>query len=162
MDYLFNPWRYPYVANIDHSPTIVRKHTVLEDRLENLLESHLMQAHQKMADWASPPGIPPLYKSYTQVNPGPLPPAEWGYNTVNLKGDAIYLHFMKNPRGKSGLPSGPEVRIAPIRGSVDSVVWMNRNRTLSFQQVNSAVVIQIDEVVADTIDTIIKVRLAQE
>ncbi|HQK96150.1 MAG TPA: putative Ig domain-containing protein, partial [Armatimonadota bacterium] len=45
-----------FVANMDHSPTIATPY-------RRLAESVVAQAHMAMADWASPPGIPPLYES---------------------------------------------------------------------------------------------------
>ena len=82
-----------FVANIDHSPTIRTGVPEGGGKLASLDASVVIQAHRKMADWANPEGVPPLHESYTRVNPGPLAAAEWGYNTINLARDAIYLHL---------------------------------------------------------------------
>jgi len=148
-----------FVANIDHSPTIVRRTGDLTDRLKDLGQSHIMQAHMKMADWASPRGIPALHESYTNVNPGPIQNAPWGYSTVNLKGDVIYLHVLRNPRGKTGMPATGSLTVGPIRSRVKAVCWMNKNAPLSFEQIDERVTIRLAGVTADQVDTILKIEL---
>ncbi|HOZ49048.1 MAG TPA: discoidin domain-containing protein [Candidatus Hydrogenedentes bacterium] len=141
-----------FVANIDHSPTIRTPYTALN-------ESVVAQAHQAMADWANPPGVLPLHESYTRVNPGPLAEAAWGYNTINLERDAIYLHLMVNPRGKTGKPDAAELVVGPVERGVTDVRWMNEGRDLEFAQAGTDVTIRLDGVSADPVDTILKLEL---
>ncbi len=148
-----------YVANIDHSATI-RMGEGKDGRLRTLDDSHVWQCHQQMALWANPMGRPSLVPSYTQVNPGPLPAAAWGYSTINLDRDVIYLHMLANPFGKTGKPNTDRLTVGPVRQKVKRVCWMNRNVTLPFKQQADRLTIELKGVVADTVDTIIKIELA--
>ena len=152
-----------HVANIDHSPTI-QTGLPLKTRvgqLEKLDDSHVWRCHAKMADWASPPGIPALYESYTRVNPGPIWDAPWGYSTMNLPRDAVYLHVLHNSRGKSGMPGEGSLSVGPISQSVKSVRWMNRDAEMPFQQNHDRLTIPLKSVTADPIDTIFKIELSE-
>jgi hypothetical protein len=148
-----------FVANIDHSATITNQ------QADTLLALPLMQHHQKMAAWANPPGLPSLCPSYVQVNPGPITPATWGYNTINLAKDTIYLHLLKNSRGKTGMPPDSSITVGPIDGKVKTVTWMNRGQRLPFAQrltsTDRTITIDIGSVKADPIDTIVKIELAK-
>lgn len=141
-----------FVANMDHSPTIATPYRRLE-------ESVVMQAHLRMAEWANPPGAPPLHESYTNVSPGPLPPADWGYNTLNLSRTALYLHLMCDPFGKTGFPDSSSLTVGPIRRKVKSVRWMNRGVPARFSQRGERLTISLEGVAADPIDTIFKIEL---
>jgi hypothetical protein len=147
-----------FIANIDHSPTITAKAP-----LAKLSDSQLMQMHMKMADWASPKGLPPLYTSYTGVNPGPLQDAFWGYDTTNVKRDTIYLHLMETPYGKHGKPNESTLTFGPVEGKVKSVTWMNKNKNVKFSQRNTStdrtVTVELGGIAQDPIDTILKVEL---
>lgn len=127
---------------------------------ETIRDNPLLALHAAMADWANPKGLPSLLPSYTHVNPGPLAKASWGYNTISTDRKTIYLHALRNPRGKTGLPSTDDLTVGPVDAKVDSVVWMNANRPLRFSQTRGVLSIHIDGVTADPIDTIIKIRLA--
>ncbi len=146
-----------FVANIDHSPAIV------DEKADKLADLRLMQHHQKMAAWANPAGLPPLYSSYVQVNPGPIIAAAWGYNTINPAKDTIYLHILKNSRGKTGMPADGSMTVGPIEGKVKTVTWMNRGRRLPFEQRSTAtdrtITIDLRGVQADPVCTIMKIEL---
>ena len=148
-----------FVADIDHSVTLASQ----KWRLKTLMDSPLMQYHQQIADWANPKGVPPLYLSYTQVNPGPLNNAAWGYNMVNLKRDIIYIHMMKNPRGKVGMPSDGTITVGPVEQKVKAITWMNASQPLTFSQRNTStdrtITIDLSTVKPDPVDTILKVEL---
>ena len=73
-----------------------------------------MELHHRIARWASPEGIPPLYEAYTEVEPGPLPEAFWGYDLMSTDGNNLYLLIMKNRHGKTGLPDEPTLTLWPI------------------------------------------------
>lgn len=148
-----------YVANVDHSPT---KGPGLDanGKLTSPEASIEWQCHEKMAAWASPAGITPLYESYTRCDPGPLAEAEWGYNTINLARDVIYLHLLKTPHGKSGRPGGDSLTVGPLRQRVTRVAWMNKDRELPFEQRDTTLAINIAGVTADPIDAIIRLQLA--
>ncbi len=145
------------VPNIDHSPTIAT--AVVDHHLTSLDDSVTWQAHEKMADWTDPGGIPPLYESYTQVDPGPLTNGEWGYNTINLPRDVIYLHFLKNPFGKTGMPTTPSLVVGPLKVKARAVVWMNHNKPVGFEQHGDNLTVHLDGLEADPIDTILKIEL---
>ena len=149
-----------FVANIDHSPTIRSGYPKDGPRLlKTLDDSPVWKCHEKMAAWASPEGIPPLYESYTQVTPGPLMEGEWGYSTLNLARDAVYLHVMRDGRGKEGFPAEKRLEVGPLESEVSEVVWMNVNRPIPFRQQGNNVTLDLTDVTPDEVDTILKIRL---
>lgn len=141
-----------FVANMDHSPTIATP-------FKDFSDSIVMQAHQAMADWANPPGLPPLHESYTWVNPGPLRDDDWGYSTINLARDAIYLHMIANPRGKVGVPEGPDISVGPVRRKVLSVRCMNTGKDVIFAQAGEDITLALEDIEPDPVDTIFKLEL---
>jgi hypothetical protein len=148
------------IANIDHSPTIS---SGLDENgcLPSLDNSPVMAAHRKMADWANPPGLPPLYESYVQVNPGPLVSAAWGYSTINLPRDGIYLHLVRTPYGKTGFPDNGILGVGPLAQPVTSVSCMNTGSALPFEQEQDKLRIDLSGLTPDPVDTIIKIVLAE-
>jgi hypothetical protein len=142
-----------FVANIDHSPTI-------RTPFRRLYESPVMQAHRAMAEWANPADGVPLHEAYTQVDPGPLADAPWGYNTISVGRDRIYLHLLANARGKTGKPDTPRLTVGPLGQQVVAVRWLNRNQALPFHQRGGEVTLEIAGLVADPIDTILRLELA--
>ncbi|MHB0999563.1 MAG: galactose-binding domain-containing protein [Armatimonadota bacterium] len=142
------------IANIDHSPAAGSR-----DKLASLTDSVPLQCHMKMADWASPKGLEPLYTSYTKVNPGPLKDAPWGYSTINIPRDTVFMHILKNPVGKTGMPKGETLTVGLLKTGVKSVTWMNTGMKLPFRQDGNNLEITIRGMKADPIDTIIKVEL---
>ncbi len=142
-----------FVANLDHSPTI-------QTPYRTLYESPVMQVHRAMAEWASPAGRPPLHEAYTGVDPGPLPEAAWGYNTISLSRDRIYLHLMRNARGKTGIPESRRLAVGPVRQEVTSVRWLNRSRGVPFRQDGAEVALDLTGIEEDPVDTILRMDLA--
>ena len=112
-----------------------------------------------MADWTNPPDLPPLYESYTGVNPAPLAEAEWGYSTMNLTRDVIYLHLLETPYGKTGMPDEATLTAGPVLCGVKSVVCMNTGESLEFVQQSGTIKITTEGLTADPVDTIIKIEL---
>lgn len=149
-----------FVANIDHSPTIRTGVQEEGGKLASLDESIVLDAHRKMAAWANPDGLPPLYESYTWVNPGPLATVDWGYNTINLARDAIYLHILRTPYGKTGMPNDGTLSVGPLAQTVVSAVCMNTGQAIEFQQQDDEVTLDMSKLVADPVDTIVKLSLA--
>jgi hypothetical protein len=143
-----------FVANIDHSPAIAQKYSHLSD-------SRVFQAHQEMAAWANPPGLPPLHESYTWVNPGPLGQSEWGYDLLNLPRTALYLHMLQTPLGKTGMPADGRLQIGPLAVPVRQATWMNQGQAVPFVQTPEGVSLDLSGVTADPVDTILKLELAQ-
>jgi hypothetical protein len=141
-----------YIANMDHS------YYMGGSALKTLTDSHVIRNHMRMANWANPAGIVPLYTSYTQVNPGPLPSAAWGYNTLNIIRDKLYLHFIINPRGKTGLPKTNNLKLSLIASKVNRVVWMNTGKPQQFTQKGKSLSINLAGVKQDEIDTILCVE----
>lgn len=148
-----------FIADVDHSATLNKVMVKDFDALP------LVQSHRAMGAWASPAGKPPLYPSYTQVNPGPLNDASWGYDLINVARDTIYLHLLKNPRGKTGLPEEKSITVGPVEGKVKAVTWMNENRPLAFEQrrtsTDQTITIDLAGVKPDEIDTIFKIELEE-
>ncbi|MHB1457782.1 MAG: discoidin domain-containing protein [Armatimonadota bacterium] len=145
------------IVNMDHTLSLDPKKT----GYDTLLEYPQMILHKGMADWANPKGIPSLLPSYTNVNPGPLRKASWGYNTISSDRKTIYLHILKNPRGKTGMPKGSGLNIELLDTQVKSIVWMNTNKPLNFTQKEKVLTIKLAGVTADHVDTIIKINLAK-
>jgi hypothetical protein len=153
-----------YTADIDHSTSLIRKHTTIADRLKDWTDSVIYNTHVKMADWANPKDasgkpLPPLYTSYTRCNPGPLTAAAWGYNTINLTGDTIYLHVLKNPRGKTGLPTDGKLIASQLPGKVATVTCMNTGQPVPFTQTGNQLTVDTSSLKPDPVDTILKVEL---
>ena len=148
-----------HIANTDMTPSLLGKRASLESRLAKLDGAELIEAHRQMADWASPRGLPPIYPSFTKVRPGPLSVADWGYNTISVDGDAIYLHVMTNGRGKTGMPPDQQLVCGPVYRQVSSVVWMQQNCSLPFEQNGSRLTIDARKVDPDPVDTVIKLVL---
>lgn len=146
------------IANIDHSATL-RSGLDENGCLRSLDDSPLMVAHKRMADWANPAGLPPLYESYTQVDPGPLTPGSWGYDTINIPRDTLYLHMLTNPYGKSGFPTESKVTVGPVAMPIKGITCMNTGAALPFTQEQDAVRIDLAGIQPDPVDTIIKVTL---
>ena len=88
--------------------------------------------------------------------------AEWGYNVISTDRRNLYLHILKNPRGKTGLPSEGQLTAKPLAASqVRRVVWMNENRPLKFAHQGDGLTIDLTEVKEDVADTIIRIELQQ-
>ncbi|MEA3365436.1 MAG: discoidin domain-containing protein [Candidatus Hydrogenedentes bacterium] len=149
-----------FIANIDHSPTIRTGVQEEGGKLASLDESVVLAAHRKMAAWANPEGLPPLYESYTWVNPGPLVAADWGYNTINLARNTIYLHMIETPYGKTGMPKDGKLSVGPLAQTVVSAVCMNTGQRIEFQQNAEKLVLELSKLTADPVDTIVKLSLA--
>jgi hypothetical protein len=145
-----------FIGDIDHSASIASSQT---ETFENW---PLVKIHEEMADWANPVGKPPLYEAYTHVDRGPLPSGEYGYNTINLKRDTMYVMALKNPRGKTGLPKNGSLIIGAVPGRVKSVTLMNSNTPLQFTQHPTTTIVTINtkNIKADPVATIIKVQLS--
>lgn len=149
-----------FVANIDHSPTIRSGYPPGGPRaLKTLDDSPVWKCHEQMANWASPGGIPALIESYTQVTPGPLLEDAWGYSTLNLARDAVYVHMLRDGRGKTGVPAEKQLAVGPVEAEVADVVWMNANRPVPFYQEGKQLALDLADIVPDEIDTILKIRL---
>jgi hypothetical protein len=142
-----------FVANLDHSPTIRTPYRTLH-------ESPVMQAHRAMAEWANPAAGVALHEAYTQVDPGPLAAASWGYNTISLARDRIYLHLLANARGKTGMPATSRLTVGPLAQQVTAVRWLNRNRSVAFTQCGAEVDLDLAGIEADPVDTILRLDLA--
>ncbi|MBX7257473.1 MAG: discoidin domain-containing protein [Candidatus Hydrogenedentes bacterium] len=148
-----------HIANIDHSPTLVTG-IGSDGKLPSLDESPLMAVHRKMANWANPAGLPPLHESYTQVNPGPLRSAAWGYNTINVPRNAVYLHIMSTPDGKAGIPKDGSLVAEPLAQRAVSITCMNTGKPVPFVQNDRELKLDVSAIDPDPIDTILKVELA--
>ena len=144
-----------YVANIDHSPTIRQPITSID-------QSVVIQCHHKMAAWANPAGLPPLHQAYTNVDLAPLPRQPWGYAMINLARETIYLHVIKNPRGKAGLPADGKLIVEgwPPATAVKRAVCMNTGQAVRAEAASGRLSIDLGSLVADPVDTIIALTLS--
>ena len=146
-----------FIANMDHSAMLPGS------KAQHMDDMVLVKLHRQMAQWANPKGAASLIEAYTNVDPGPLEPAPWGYNTINPARDTLYLIALENPRGKTGLPLVGDLIVGPIAGRVKTVMLMNRDLSLPFAQRakadGSILAIDLKGVVADHVATIFKVIL---
>ncbi len=153
-----------WVANIDHSPThasgIYPKGN-LKGKLKSLEASPIWRAHVKMADWASPPGRPPLYEAWTEVDKGPLDEAAWGYNAISLDRKRLYLICLSNPCCKTGLPKTPELVLENFAVPVKRVLWLNENKPVRFIQEGKRVSLELEGITQDPVATLFKLELAK-
>ena len=154
-----------YVADFDHtvhSSATWAKEAGVPFPPVTLQHNSTVQLHQQLADWANPEGLPSLRPAYTNVDPGPLHAAAWGYNVISTDRRNLYLHMLENPRGKTGLPSEGQLTVQPLAASqVRRVVWMNENRPLRFTGQDDGVTIDLTDVKKDIADTIIRIELEQ-
>jgi hypothetical protein len=151
------------IANMDHSLTYVE---TKKDEKGNSIqpttinEMGFWKFHQDMAAWANPKEGLYLSESYTQVDPAPLAVQEWGYSLMNLKRDTLYLHLLKNGWGKTGFPADKKVRLElPDTIGVEKVLMLNQGKAVKFSQTKNAVVIELNDIPADPVDTILKLTL---
>jgi len=142
-----------YVANLDHSPTIGTE-------IKTLGDSPTMRVHREIAAWANRPEGIHLQESYIGVRPGPLEEAPWGYDTLTLAGDTLYLHLLANPMGKTGMPADRSLTVSPLPVQVRGVEWLNGGAPVPFRQHGKRLTLDLAQVTADPIDTILKVTLA--
>jgi len=145
-----------WIANMDHS---MAAGWIPKGQIKDIYESPSTVAHKNMADWANPKGLEPLYKSYTQCNIFPNDKYPWGYTTISLPKDIIYLHFIKNPRGKTGIPANKTAEINKVTSLVKNVICMNTGKPVEFVQNGSKIILNLSNVNQDEIDTIIKISL---
>lgn len=146
------------VANLDHSPTLVSGLNA-DKKLLNLDSSPLWKSHVSMAAWANPAGKPSLTESYTQVDSGPLDGGAYGYNTINLPRNTIYIHMLENPYGRTGVPSGIPLVLTGLKQKAKGIVCMNSNKPLKFKQTGTTLTVNLAGVKADPVDTILKINL---
>ena len=154
-----------YIADLDH--TVYSSATWAKEAGKpfppiSLHDNSTVHVHRQIADWVNSDGQPSLKLAFTNVDPGPLLAAEWGYNVISTDRRNLYLHILKNPRGKTGLPSEGQLTAKPLAASqVRRVVWMNENRPLKFSHRGDGVTIDLTEVKQDVADTIIRIELQQ-
>lgn len=146
------------VANLDHSATLV---TGLEGdgMLHRLEDSPISLVHINMAAWANTAGKPSLTESYIKVDSGPLDGGAYGYNTINLSRDVIYVHMLQNPFGRTGMPKDSPLVLTGVKQKVTSIIWMNGNKPLKFMQAGRRLTVSLTDVTPDEVDTILKIKL---
>ncbi len=142
-----------WTANLDHSASV-------GGRYKTLYDSVVARAHRDMANWANPPGLPPLHTAYTHVTQAPVEQATWGYALLSTKRDAVYLHCLKNPYGKTGLPAST-LAVGPLHAQVRSVVCMNTGKAARFEMKGDRLTVHTAGIAADPVDTIFRVELVK-
>ncbi|MBI5833500.1 MAG: discoidin domain-containing protein [Armatimonadetes bacterium] len=142
-----------YVANIDHSPTI-------RTAWKKLSDSPVARAHEEMAKWANPPGLPSLTTAYTLVKPAPVSVGRWGYAAQSLDGRTLYLHIMTNARGKTGLPKDGRISLSGVSPKVTAASCLNVGRAVRFFQQKDELTLNLADITPDAVDTIVRVSLA--
>ena len=154
-----------YVADFDHTVSSSEAWAKEAGRPfppVSLHDNSTVHVHRQIAGWANPEGLPSLRPAFTNVDPGPLHTAEWGYNVISTDRRNLYLHILENPRGKTGLPSEGQLTAKPFAASqVRRVVWMNENRPLKFAGRDDGLTIDLTGVKKDAADTIIRIELKQ-
>ncbi len=146
------------VANLDHTATL-GSGTDKNGILHKLEDSPVSMAHFSMAAWANPTGKPSLTESYTKVDMGPLDGGVYGYNTINLPRTAIYIHMLKNPFGRTGMPTNAPLLLKGVKQKVKSIVWMNGNLPVKFKQTGEKLTVNLTGITPDEVDTILKITL---
>jgi len=146
------------VANLDHTATLVSG-LEKDGILHKLEDSPISMAHFNMAAWANPAGKPSLTESYTKVDMGPLDGGVYGYNTINLSRTAIYIHMLKNPFGRTGMPVNAPLLLTGVKQKVKSITWMNGNTPVKFKQTGEKLTVNLTGISPDEVDTILKINL---
>jgi hypothetical protein len=142
-----------FTVGLDHTPNTF---IVNEGYCSNC---NVDQMHENIANWMTPPNLPLRYTSLVNTNPAPLNSGTWGYSTINLAQDKIYLHILSNPRGKTGLPTGNSLTVGPITANVSGVKLLNNNTSRSFTKSGTNLTIDIAGITADPVDTILEISL---
>ena len=127
---------------------------------KKLSDSPVMRAHEEMAKWANPPGLPSLTLAYTGVKPAPVTVGRWGYAAQSLDGRTLYLHVMTTPRGKTGLPADGRIGVEGVTPKVTAAACLNVGKSVRFFQQDGSLTLNLSELPIDPVDTIIRVTLA--
>ncbi len=129
----------------------------------------------RLAEW-----LKPRLHTLEGTRPGPLKEDLWGYNVI--KNNTLYLHILHNPRGKygfegkssRGLPENMaglldgrgfaqglqrEMKVGPIAGNATRVYQEPLGMNLDFRIEDSQLIINMQRVVVDDIDTIIAIEM---
>jgi len=124
-----------YVCDLDHSFSNGRE-----------------QMHQKLGDW-----LFPRLDAIVGTYPGPLDDADWGYDVV--RNDTIYLHIMKNARGKVGIEGKETITVGPVTGRIKRVALFPDGTTLAYESADGRVTISLAGVTPDPVSTIIAIEV---
>ncbi|SIO07800.1 discoidin domain-containing protein [Agromyces cerinus] len=83
---------------------------------------------------------------------------QWGYATS--RDNSVYLHIVKGPDGKKGFEAIPDrqLTVGGIAHGVESVTLLNADQPIQFTQDGESLAIDLSDVAADPIDTIIKIE----
>lgn len=141
-----------FVASLDRSPTAVVNPAFCSCDVDAM--------HTAIADWMTPGGgLPTRHQSLARTNPSQVFPGDWGYSTIDLDRDTIYLHVLDNGVGKTGLPGGGSLTVGPILSDVASVRVLNDNTSRTFTQTGTELEIDTTGLTADPVDTIFEIQL---
>ncbi|MBM7832090.1 hypothetical protein JOE59_002795 [Agromyces cerinus] len=139
-----------------------------------------IDVREAMVDWWKPaPGVD-LHESVTGTMPFYLPgygydddgignydefahPSattgpQWGYATA--RDNNVYLHIVKGPDGKKGFDAieNRQLTVGGITHGVESVTLLNADQPVPFTPDGESLAIDLSDVAADPIDTIIKIE----
>ena len=140
-----------------------------------LSQRYIQGMRMKLAEW-----IRPRLHTLQGTRPGPLNAGLWGYNVI--KGDTIYLHILRNERGKYGFSGkshyglSEEMRailtnkgstmaihhkltVFPLTRSVKRVYQEPLKMNLEYEVDGDRLTIDTNRVVVDEVDTIIAIEL---
>jgi hypothetical protein len=125
-----------YICDLDHSFGFGRE-----------------EMHAKIGNW-----MQNRKESIIGTHPGPLAEADWGYDL--LCGNTIYLHLLKNPRGKAGINGRTSLKVGPMPGTVSKISLYPGNVSLIFNSEGDMITIDLVSVEPDPVSTILAVEFA--
>jgi hypothetical protein len=111
--------------------------------------------HDKIGAW-----MQPRLQSLVGTRPGLLEHGAWGYDVV--RDSTIYLHLLKNGRGKTGWTGGRTVAVGSLPGRVMKAASFPDGKPLAFRQQGQSLTIEMTGVDIDPVDTIIAIELGKE
>jgi hypothetical protein len=110
------------------------------------------ELHRQIGDW-----LHPRLDSLIGTRPGRLTDADWGYDVE--RDNTLYLHVMKNERGKRGLSGQSSLTVGQVSGAVRQVTLVPSEKVLSFEHEDDSITIDLTGVEADPVSTIIAIDL---
>jgi Putative Ig domain len=118
--------------------------------------------HTSLASWMTPGGgLPNRYPAFTNVNPSEVFAGDWGYSTINVARDKIYLHVLSNERGKTGHAlNGTPLVVGPIQSTVASVKVLNTNASVTKSQSGSTLTLTTTGITPASVETIFEISLS--
>lgn len=163
----FNPkrlpnegWRYPFEGHTDWQEwTRVVVSMICEGYICNLDHSYkpeCLDMHQRATAW-----LTPRWHTLKGTRPGPLLPGSWGYDAA--KNGRLYLHVLRNSRGKIGLAiNWKKFSVEPLLRDVAKIVTVPGGKPVDFEQHGLRMDLDLSGIELDPVDTILEVTFEDE